>query len=81
MKSLEYIAYINSEDWERKKRERMELDDYRCVCCGRHIAHCKTMQVHHISYQRLGHEDARTDLCTVCGSCHKKLHNYYNRVH
>ena len=41
--------------------------------------HCRTMQVHHVTYRNLGHEDVMKDLCTVCGSCHKKLHNYYDR--
>ncbi|MBQ6531367.1 MAG: HNH endonuclease [Solobacterium sp.] len=57
----------------------MEIDGYKCVMCGRHISHCRTMQVHHITYARLGNENVLTDLCTLCGSCHKKIHNYYNR--
>ena len=56
-----------SEDFERLVRSQP------------YITHCRTMQVHHITYERLGHENAYTDLVTVCGSCHKKLHNYYNR--
>ena len=66
--------------WEEKKKQRMQLDGFKCVMCGRSIDHCKTLQVHHITYRNLGYENIRTDLCTVCGSCHKKLHNYYNRV-
>lgn len=79
LQSAEYKHYIASPEWEAKKQERMEIDGFRCVMCGRHISHCRTMQVHHITYARLGHENAYTDLCTVCGSCHKKLHNYYDR--
>lgn len=74
-----YQKYIRSPAWEKKKEERMKIDGYRCVMCGRSIEHCKTMQVHHITYKNLGHENVLTDLCTVCGSCHKKLHNYYDR--
>lgn len=79
MQSEEYKAYIRSAQWEQKKRERMKIDNYCCVMCGRSRDHCRTLQVHHITYTRLGHENVLTDLCTVCGSCHKKLHNYYDR--
>lgn len=80
MQSEFYKRYIQSPAWEEKKRQRMELDGFRCVMCGRHKDHCRTLQVHHITYRNLGDEDVRADLCTVCGSCHKKLHNYYDRV-
>ena len=79
MHSEEYEKYIRSPAWEQMKRKRMEIDGYRCVCCGRHADRCRTMQVHHVTYERLGHEDPYEDLCTVCGSCHKKLHSYYAR--
>lgn len=77
--SMQYKEYLKSKEWEQKKEERMKVDGYRCVMCGRDMEHCRTMQVHHVSYKRLGHENIYTDLCTLCGSCHKKLHNYYNR--
>lgn len=79
MQSAEYKRYISSPEWKQKEAERMEIDGYRCVMCGRSIDHCRTLQVHHVTYKRLGHENALTDLCTVCGSCHKKLHAYYDR--
>lgn len=79
VQSAFYQEYIRSPEWEEKKRQRMEIDGFRCVMCGRSIDHCRTMQVHHVTYRNLGHEDVMRDLCTVCGSCHKKLHNYYDR--
>ncbi len=75
----EYKRYIRSPQWELKKQERMKIDNFACVMCGRSREHCRTLQVHHITYARLGNENVLTDLCTVCGSCHKKLHNYYDR--
>ena len=80
MQSEEYRRYIRSPEWEKKKAERMRIDNYSCVMCGRSREHCRTLQVHHITYARLGNENIYTDLCTVCGSCHKKLHNYYDRI-
>ena len=72
MRSEFYENYMKSPEWEEKKRQRMEIDH-------RSIEHCRTMQVHHVTYRNLGDEDVMRDLCTVCGSCHKKLHNYYDR--
>lgn len=81
MRSEFYTQYIKSEEWEAKKEARKKIDGYRCVCCGRSEDHTKRgLQVHHVTYERLGHENVYTDLCTVCGSCHKKIHAYYNRV-
>ncbi len=81
MQSEFYTQYIKSDAWEAKKEERKKIDGYRCVCCGRSEDHTRRgLQVHHITYERLGHENVYTDLCTVCGSCHKKIHAYYNRV-
>ena len=77
--SRQYETYLKSTEWEQKKEQRMKVDNYSCVMCGRNREHCRTLQIHHITYKRLGREDVFTDLCTVCGSCHKKLHNYYNR--
>lgn len=79
MQSEFYQAYIKSDAWRAKAQERMRVDHFRCVMCGRSADHCRTLQVHHVTYRNLGHEDVMRDLCTVCGSCHKKLHNYYDR--
>lgn len=80
VRSEEYKKYILSPEWEAKKQERKQIDDFKCVCCGRSEDHTRRgLQVHHISYARLGHENVWTDLVTVCGSCHKKIHNYYDR--
>ncbi len=78
MQTQEYKAYMRSNEWKVKKRERIAIDQ-GCVMCGRPLDKIRSIQVHHITYQRLGNENVLTDLCTLCGSCHKKLHNFYNR--
>jgi 5-methylcytosine-specific restriction endonuclease McrA len=70
---------MKSPEWEAKKNQRIEIDN-SCVMCGRPLDKIRSVQVHHITYARLGNEDVYTDLCTLCGSCHKKIHNYYNRI-
>lgn len=73
-----YDRYVRSPEWAEKKRQRLEIDGRRCVMCGRGESETG-LQVHHISYQNLGAEDVMTDLVTVCGSCHRKLHRYLQR--
>lgn len=78
--SKEYLDYMKSDKWQAKKTERLIIDDYKCVMCGRPASRCrKGLQTHHITYNSLGDENAMTDLVTLCGSCHKKLHNYLKR--
>ncbi len=74
-----YKSYMQSEQWQQKKAERIDIDK-GCVMCLRPLDKIRSVQVHHISYRNLGHEDVLNDLCTLCGSCHKKIHNYYNRI-
>ena len=79
MRSKEYEAYMRSAAWQKKREERLAVDDYKCVMCGRPLAKCKSCQIHHANYSRLGNENVLTDLVSLCGSCHRKIHNYYNR--
>ena len=75
-----YKTYIKSPEWRAKESKRMEIDNFKCVMCGRSIFQTRSMQVHHVNYKNLGHEDIYKDLCTLCGRCHKWLHNYLNRL-
>ncbi len=40
----------------------------RCVGCG-----ASSYQLHHLTYDRLGHEELR-DLLSLCSSCHEGIH-------
>ena len=76
-----YNRYIRSEEWKQTEQERMRVDNYRCVMCGRPAYKTKHgLQVHHITYMNLGHEDILNDLVTLCAPCHIKMHNYLNRI-
>ncbi len=81
--SAEYERYMKSEAWEKKRSERLELDDNKCVMCGRPNGLQKDrttpiLQVHHIHYKNLGHEPME-DLVSLCPTCHKRIHKYYSR--
>lgn len=78
--SEEYKGYMRSRDWERKRQQRLEIDGHACVMCGRPEDRCRNgLQVHHITYARLGNEDVGKDLVSLCPGCHKKIHRYYGR--
>lgn len=76
----EYKRYMRSREWDATRQQRLDIDEHTCVMCGRPEAKCKNgLQVHHITYQRLGHEDIYNDLVSLCPTCHKKIHAYYRR--
>lgn len=61
-----YAAYIASPAWDGKRREALRYHGNRCNRCG--ASRC-VLQVHHISYARLGREKM-TDLEVLCVGCH-----------
>lgn len=78
MQTQKYEEYMHSPEWEVKRKERIAIDG-GCCMCGRPLNRIRSVQVHHITYKNLGNENVLTDICTLCGSCHKKIHNFYNR--
>ncbi len=82
--SVEYNRYMKSDAWAAKREERLQLDDNKCVMCGRPNGLQKDgvtpiLQVHHVRYQNLGHE-SMDDLVSLCPGCHRKIHRYYARA-
>lgn len=80
MQSEYYKKYMKSAGWRAKCQQRIEISGHKCEMCGRLERNCRNgLQIHHISYRNLGHEDVYRDLICLCGSCHIKIHAYYNR--
>lgn len=67
-----YNAYINSPDWQEKRKEVFEAKWYKCEACW--IS--EWLQVHHGTYRRLYKEKIK-DLFVLCGYCHMSLHDKY----
>lgn len=67
-----YGKYIRSKAWRRKANERLEMDGHTCQVCGR-----KAEEVHHLTYDRFGHEDMN-DLVSLCRKCHRKAEDLYD---
>lgn len=68
--NVTYHQYIGSQAWRRKRKERLEIDDYRCARCKDNSA---WLEVHHLTYDRLGSERME-DLITLCRDCHMRDH-------
>lgn len=66
-----YYAYLKTERWKKIARKRIEKDNYNCTICGT----AKNLQVHHITYENLFHENLY-DLVTVCKGCHAEIHKH-----
>jgi hypothetical protein len=63
-------AYLNSKDWWKKKQLILARDNYKCQMCGDTETQ---LNIHHITYERLGNEDLG-DLVCICETCHSALH-------
>lgn len=61
----EYLNYLASPDWKRRKRQWLEYWDFRCALCDSN----KKLDVHHRTYIRLGNERPN-DCLALCRSCH-----------
>lgn len=67
-----YERYIHSSAWRDKADERLNLDKHTCQVCGGEAS-----DVHHLTYDRFGHEDM-SDLVSLCRACHKKAEEIYD---
>lgn len=65
----EYIEYIASKVWRKKRRRVFYRDKHKCQECGA----TRWLQVHHLTYKRLFREPL-SDLITLCRDCHKAAH-------
>lgn len=73
-----YKAYLESDEWKAKRKERLEIDKYTCQECQTAL-YDDTAHVHHITYDSLYNEDMN-DLVSLCHKCHVDIHlNQTNR--
>jgi 5-methylcytosine-specific restriction endonuclease McrA len=68
--SDEYISWINSKEWAKRRAGRLIAQDFSCERCGSNVA----LQVHHKTYKRLRNERDE-DLEVLCGLCHRQEHS------
>jgi hypothetical protein len=76
-KRKRYLNYLRSPAWfgipYGKRHQALVRASFRCQ-----VPNClrPAVQVHHLSYRRLG-DEAPEDLCAICLWCHKTLHTFY----
>ena len=75
-----YREYLKSDEWKRKRNRRIEIDGNRCQCCGCRGTMRNPLDVHHLTYHSIYHEDVDKDLVTLCRSCHQGMHSVMNRI-
>lgn len=82
MTDSEYKAYLQSEKWAEICEKRKKIDKYRCCACGCAGTMTNPLEVHHLTYKHIGHEEDRIyeDLVTLDRCCHKLVHSMMERV-
>lgn len=68
---MDYERYLQTPEWQKKRTERLKIDNFKCTVCGRPM----DLQVHHLNYDNIGHENVYTDLITLCKYCHADIEN------
>lgn len=70
---IQYREYLTSSQWHQRRNQALKEAGYRCHVCDVK----RNLQVHHVSYERLGAE-LPEDLVVVCRGCH--LGHHYNET-
>lgn len=67
----EYLTYLDSVDWEKKRQRTFMFKGEECEICGRkdHI------HIHHATYDNFKDEKDE-DLFVFCKDCHYEYHEY-----
>jgi 5-methylcytosine-specific restriction endonuclease McrA len=68
--SPEYVAHLASPEWQLIRKDKLERAGYRCERCGVSMNAGYTLDIHHLTYERLG-DELPEDLLVVCRPCHK----------
>lgn len=64
----EYNRYLQSGDWQARRRMVLERDSYLCQSCRQ----ARATQAHHLTYDH-GFDAPLFELVAVCQSCHERI--------
>lgn len=69
---IDLTSYYQSSEWNRKRKQRLEIDKHRCRFCDEDGTNYR-LEVHHrpSSYAKIPNESVKDDLITVCSFCHQ----------
>lgn len=73
MNKSDYRAYLLTTHWRKLKRRKMAQADWRCESCSAPYGCGIPIDVHHLTYERLGMEEL-SDLRVLCRACHTEAH-------
>ena len=65
-----YQEYLQTKHWKKVRKAALRRAEYRCQLCNSD----KRLNVHHRTYENLGHEK-ECDVFVLCWKCHEKFHN------
>lgn len=73
MTAMTYREQLLHPNWQRKRLEIMQRDEFTCQCCYDKES---TLHVHHKQYVkgRMAWEYPNDELVTLCESCHSVMH-------
>jgi hypothetical protein len=57
LRSLPYSAYLKTPHWTNKKKLARAMANYRCARCNERRSETVKLEVHHLTYKRLGREE------------------------
>lgn len=76
---MTYKDQIQRPEWQRKRLEIMERDEWKCCLCNDET---KQLHVHHLYYDnelKMWEYDNEV-MVTVCATCHKNIHKDLNKI-
>lgn len=72
---INYEAYLQSEDWQRKADSAKKRAGYRCQVCNAGTHQVLQLETHHRTYENLG-DERTSDLTVLCNECHALFTKY-----
>lgn len=78
---FDYETYMKSHAWRRTRNRKLRIHGRFCNRCDpEKKQHGKKIEVHHLTYERLGKE-RMSDLEVLCKECHDIEHPHRHRDH
>jgi restriction endonuclease Mrr len=75
LRRMPYRAYLRTPEWRVTRAAALQRAGHSCSL---DVTHTDALEVHHRTYERLGHELA-SDLVVLCHACHVVHHTQFGR--
>lgn len=66
-----YQEYLKSKVWAEKRKLALSRAHGKCESCGAAYVNDSSLDVHHLTYERVGGNEKPDDLKVLCYPCHK----------